>query len=633
MLSLPFLILCLGAGAALIVKPKQSAHIGCMTACLGCLLFIPAFLLHGANNHDPLLSLIFQLPIVVLGIAAAIHSIDYLKGHGDEHAGFYWFCFNLMLAAMLGVTIFNAPIPFLIAWEIMGLASAALVAFDYKSGVSMHAVWVYLAACHAGAAFLILMFLQPHASVLTLFILATLGFGLKAGFPGLHVWLPEAHPAAPAPVSAIMSGAMINLGFFGLLKFGLPHSLIATDPLTSTAGWTLLTLGITGALAGILFALPQKNMKRLLAFSSIENMGIISLGIGLSLLATAHALPTAAKLAGLGAMLHVLNHALLKGGLFLGAGSVFKATGTLNLDEMGGLQKRMPTTGTLFALNATGVCGLPPLNAFVGEFCIYLAAFQGIVHGSGAFFAACLCTVIALALTGGLAAATFAKTVGAAFLGAPRSTHAAEAREVPPSMRWPIIGLFAISVLMAVVGPFLIANVLPASLEANHGLIRMGIAFLLVYGVTGGLLFLRFRLLPRARETATGLTWDCGYAQPTARMAYTGTAFTQPLVDFFSPILHPRRRLVKPDGFFPKNAAVDLTVTDAGTRFLWDPIFAATSRFATRLQATQSGYLHAYVLTLVAAIAAMFIWAMFIDPKINGTTPASPPVSIVEAGE
>ena len=161
----------------------------------------------------------------------------------------------------------------------------------------------------------------------------------------------------------------------------------------------------------------------------------------------------------------------------------------------------------------------------------------------------------------------------------------------------------------------------------------MGIAFLLVYGLTGLLLFFRFRLLPRANETATGLTWDCGYAQPTARMAYTGTAFTQPLVDFFSPALQPRRRLVKPDGLFPKTADVELTVTDAGTRFLWDPIFAATSRFATRLQVAQSGHLHAYVLTLVTAIAAMFIWAMFVDPKINGATPETPTTSIIEVGE
>lgn len=612
MIFIPLAALVVGALIALPLKPRRAAIVGCAAACIGCVSFIPAFVLDTPEGADLLLALPFQLPIAVLGIAAAVHSLGYLKGHGEERAGFYWLCFNLMLAAMFGTTVFHKPIPFLLAWELMGLASAALVAFDLHSRETMRAVWVYLAACHAGAAFLILMFVEAGSatpSATAVFTLAALGFGLKAGFPGLHVWLPDAHPAAPAPVSAIMSGAMIPLGFYGIFMFGLQVLIVGAVAPVVAAGWTLLVLGIAGALLGILFALPQKNLKRLLAYSSIENMGIVAMGLGFGLLASG---TTEGVLAIFGALLHILNHALLKGGLFLGAGSVYKATGTLDMDAMGGLMKRMPATGAAFTLNAVAITGLPPFNAFLGEFLIFLAAFQGIVHGSGAFFTASLATVIALTLTGGLACAAFAKTVGAVFLGEPRSDAAARATEVPATMRWPALVLLALSALVALAGPFALAAFLLDVIAP--ALNRLGVATFLLIAVSGALLALRFRLLPRARTADAGPTWDCGFAKPTARMAYTGTAFAQPLMDFFSPVLRPARRLLKPTGLFPISASVEVAVADAGTRFLWDPVFAGFTRLSGRVQAAQSGHLHAYVLGMVAAVAAMFAWAMFAGP-------------------
>ncbi len=623
MLVIPFLILCISAIVALIVKPSLASRIGCLSVVVGSGLMIPATLLGDAaglpDRPAIALSVFFMLPIVVLGITAAIHSTGYLKGHGAENAGKYWFFFNLMLASMFGVTVLDHPIHFLFAWELMGITSAALVAFDHRARESMRAVWIYLAACHAGVVFLILMFVElgsaePYA--LTVFILAMLGFGLKAGFTGLHIWLPEAHPAAPAPVSAIMSGAMINLGLFGILKFGIIKTLGELP--FNVIGWTFLVLGITGSLLGILFALPQKNLKRLLAFSSIENMGIITIAMGLFALGRHYELDQMTILAIVGAMLHILNHALLKGGLFLSAGSVYKATGSLNMDMMGGLMKRMPLTGSLFTLNAIGLSALPPLNGFIGEFFIYMAAFQGIVHASGALFYASFSTITTLALTGGLAVAVYAKATGSVFLGEPRSEHARAATEVPKSMTDPIIGLFILSLLVAFLGPLTLDAMTDGAISSFfpdmiRGLLAASLIFTLL---SAFLLFFRFKALVRGSENIPGPTWDCGYARPTARMAYTGTAFTQPITDFMASILHPRRKLRKPESLFPSHSAIEVSVEDAGTRFLWGPLFGGFAKRAKKLHEFQSGSLHAYVLAMVVALAAMFIWAMSVHPEL-----------------
>lgn len=638
MIFFPFAVLIAGALIALPLQPRRAALAGCVAACLGCAIFIPFFLLGAPCAANLWATIPFQLPIVVLGIAAAIHSLDYLKGHGEEYSGFYWFAFNIMLAAMFGVTVCHSPIPFLLAWELMGLASAALVAFDFRSRESMRAVWIYLVACHAGAAFLILMFVEAGTATpsgAAVFTLAVLGFGLKVGFPGLHVWLPDAHPAAPAPVSAIMSGAMIPLGLYGIIQFGILEADF--ERLILPIGWTLLVLGIAGALLGIIFALPQKNLKRLLAYSSIENMGIVATGMGLSLLGTEFELWHVADLAIAGALLHVVNHALLKGGLFLGAGSIYKATGTLDMDAMGGLMKRMPATGATFALNAVAITGLPPFNAFLGEFLIFLAAFMGIVHGAGPFFAASLTTAIALGLVGGFACAAFAKAAGATLLGEPRSEAAANATEVPAAMRGSAFALLALSAAIALAGPFALAvffgNDFPAAATALN---RIGVATLFLTTIVAGLLALRFRFLPRSKTVDSGPTWDCGFAQPTARMAYTGTALTQPLMDFFAPILRPTRQTQEPEGLFPTFASNDVVVKDAGMRFLWAPALGALGRLARRIQAAQSGHLHAYILSMVAAVAAMFILAMSADPpapETDGPPPAETHGTVNPRGE
>lgn len=578
------------------------------------------------------LSAFFLLPIAVVGLAAACHSLGYLKGHDEHRQGVYWFFFNTTVLAMALVTAAATYVELLLTWELMGVMSFALVAFDYQEGRVRHAAWVYLLACHAGAVFLILMFvLQADglpAQACAALACGLLGFGLKAGFPLLHVWLPEAHPAAPAPVSAIMSAAMVNLGVYGILRF-----LPAVAP--AAIGWLLLGVGLTGALGGILLALAQDNLKRLLAYSTIENMGIVFLGLGLGFLGLAQD-NTAMAICGLGGgILHLWNHALLKSTLFLLAGTVYKATGTLALDKMGGLGKRMPATKTAFAGHAAALSGLPPGNAFLSEVMIYLAAFQGILGDSNLILAAAVLAAIALALTGGLAAAAFAKATAAVFLGEPRSSATGNAREAPWVMRAPAVFLTILAVGIFLTAPWLWEHVLPGVLQQAEltgtalvpsltatgrqtlaAVRNFSLVALVVAAALAGLRHWRLRRQP----LETRCTWDCGYALPTARMQYTGTAFTQPLTDFFNLTKGHNRATLPVEGYFPETAGVAIDVPDPADRFVWHPLSAITGRIADRTRRIQSGYLHLYILMVVVALATMLVYAAV--TTIPATQPA-----------
>lgn len=610
-----------GIGALLFSRsPGIAAAVGCgglLTGCAAALYPVIERLAAFAPQTDQLAGF-FQLPILILAAAGAVHSIGYLHGHGAGRGGIYWFFYNLTVAAMLAVTLCRGAVAFITAWEIMGVASFALVCFDFKSRSVNRAAWIYLAACHAGGALLIMMFIFPLNPTL-IFVLAVLGFGLKIGFPALHVWLPEAHPAAPAPVSALMSGAMIQLGFYGILFWA-----IRTPECFPLYGWTFLLLGLAGAFLGVLFALPQNNLKKLLAYSSIENMGIIAIGMGFGFLGVA-AGNSAMYLCGFGgAFLHMLNHALLKGGLFLGAGAVYRATGTLDMDRMGGLLRRAPAAGTFFTLNAIGLGGLPPFNGFLSEFMIYLAAFAGLTGERHLWlFVASLAALIVLALVGGLASAAFAKAVGAVFLGEPRTKSAARAVEPSMTMTVPVAVLFALGCGLLVLAPSLVHSHLPALCGMTVGpktmlefddyltaLAGVGRFSLIAVAIFLVLLFIRFRLLPRGGEERRAGTWDCGFAEPTARMEYTATAFSQPLVDLFRHILHPFRRLIRPRGLFPAEASLSESVEDGGLRWLWNPLFGWIGKLAEKIHFFQSGYLHLYILIMALALIVMLVWGL-----------------------
>ncbi len=566
-----------------------------------------------------LLETIFTIPIITVGLAAAIHATAYIHGEERRHFPRFWGFFIstiLSMAAVIlaGIFVAECELPLLVAWEAMALSSAGLVAFDSTKKSVRKATWIYLLACHAGVAALLLTFkLNCSATWTAAFFLAVIGFGLKIGFPPFHSWLPEAHPAAPAPASAVMSGAMIPLGFYGLLKFLSIHPMTLT-PNFETVGWTLLAIGAVGAVGGILFAVAQTNLKKLLAFSSVENMGIVAIGLGIGFLTLSDSnCSEKIHIAGLcfgGALVHVLNHAFLKGALFLGAGSILRQTGTLDLDKMGGLMRRMPFTGALFTLNAIGLAGMPPFNGFIGELAIYISAFAMIATGDTTLVVAGFVAAIALALSGGLAVAAYAKAIGGAFLGLPRTAKAAEAAETPRRM-W--IAMTILTILSVAMIPASICFLrYYANAYATDALTGAAIAGGALVALAVALILVRRFACPRGGIVTKSPTWDCGYHAPTARMTYTATAITQPLVDFFRKFLRTRKYIIPFKGApeDPTDAAIATETDDIALSSFWRPAFTYIARLFQRAHLLQNGSLHLYILIVILAVLTLLAFAL-----------------------
>ena len=332
----------------------------------------------------------------------------------------------------------------------MSLASFFLVTFEYEKPMVRQAGWIYLIATHIGTAFLIVFFILlgrqagsldfdkvsaiPSSLANIMFLLAVVGFGTKAGFMPFHVWLPYAHPAAPSHVSAVMSGVMIKTGIYGLVR---ALTLLGMPP--AWWCWVLIGIGAVSGVLGVLFALAQHDLKRLLAYHSVENIGIITIGLGVGLLGINTNSPTLAILGFGGGLLHVINHAVFKGLLFLGAGSVLHSSETGHIDLLGGLIKRMPVTAFTFLIGSIAISGLPPLNGFISEFLIYLGIFKNGISARFASIIPALVVIGSLALIGGLALACFTKAFGVIFLGEPRSNHAKEAHEVGFCMKFSMV--------------------------------------------------------------------------------------------------------------------------------------------------------------------------------------------------
>ncbi|MFH1023303.1 MAG: proton-conducting transporter membrane subunit [Planctomycetota bacterium] len=625
------------AGGILGLAPAVSAALGAPVETLRLPWGMPGGEFHVALDA---LSGFFLVPTLLLTALAAIYGAAYLAPHREgKSLGSSWFCFNLLTASMALVLTARNGILFLVAWEVMALASFFLVTFEHEKPGVRRAGWTYLVATHLGTAVLLVMFVimadaagsfdfdawtgvagRTAMSAGGLFVLAIIGFGTKAGFMPLHVWLPEAHPAAPSHVSAVMSGVMIKTGIYGILR-----ALAFLGPPPMWWGWTLVGIGVTSGVLGVLFALAQHDLKRLLAYHSVENIGIIALGLGLGLVGVSAGMPALAVLGFAGGLLHVLNHALFKGLLFLGAGSVLHATGTRDMDHLGGLMKRMPWTGMTFLVGAAAIAGLPPLNGFVSEFLIYLGAYRSAVGGSApAALVPGILVIGGLALIGGLAAACFTKAFGIVFLGEPRSDPAVHARECPLAMKLPMLTLAAGCVLVGLFPAPVVNALLPvitslvgepaprvaAALNLANGPLVMitGIAFLFLALTAGLILFRRWLLSDRPVENS--VTWDCGYARPTARMQYTASSYAQPFTALFRMFLRTRRRAVPPEGFFPKRASLATHTPDVSREGLFRPVFAATEDALGRLRGLQHGRIQSYVLYIVITLLALLAWKM-----------------------
>ncbi|MBI4616366.1 MAG: hypothetical protein HY720_22335 [Planctomycetes bacterium] len=584
------------------------------------------------------LSAFFLLPILGLSALAAIYGAGYLSGHTRKSLGASWFFYDLLVASMAMVVVARNGVLFLVAWEAMAVSSFFLVTTDHEKESVRLAGWTYLVAAHLGTAFLLVLFLllgreagsldfddfgvlaarSPELAGVV-FLLALVGFGTKAGFVPFHVWLPEAHPAAPSHVSAVMSGVMIKTGIYGLVR-----TLAWLGPPPAWWGWLLTAVGLVSGVLGVLFALAQHDLKRLLAYHSVENIGIIAMGLGLGLLGTTYGLPALAVLGFAGALLHVANHALFKGLLFLGAGAVAQSTGTREIEEMGGLLKRMPATGLAFLVGAVAISGLPPFNGFVSEFLIYLGAFQGTVRAGPAAAVPAVGAIAGLALIGGLAAACFTKAFGIVFLGEPRSKHAGDAREVGLAMKIPMLVLAAGCLAVGLLGPECVGALAQAVEDvaplppgevrgtlagAGGPLLAVSLAFCGFLVLAGGLALLRRRLLA-GREVGTTVTWDCGYARPTPRMQYTASSFAQPLVTLFASVLRPRRELPRVDVPFPSKTAFASRTPDVLEALIYRPVFAGIGRGLARLRWLQHGRVQLYVLYIALTLVVLLAWQL-----------------------
>lgn len=575
---------------------------------------------------DPL-SAAFLLPILALSALASIYAAGYLKDRSEGQLRQAIFFFHVLTISMCVVVTAKNAILFLLAWETMAISSFFLVMLDGHRSDVRRAGWMYLVATHIGTAFLLVLFAWmghaagsfdfdrwrnlPDVGTQTLaiwFILAVVGFGTKAGFWPFHVWLPEAHPAAPSHVSAVMSGVMIKTGIYGLIRI---VTLLGPPPLWW--GVVLLGIGLVSGILGVLFALTQHDIKRLLAYHSVENIGIIALGLGGWLLGTSCGMEEVALFGLTGAVLHVINHAMFKGLLFLGAGAVVHSTGTRDIERLGGLLKKMPVTGGTFLIGSAAISGLPPLNGFVSEFLIYAAFFKLAISSSagGALGAA---GVAGLALIGGLAAACFVKVFGVVFLGEPRTS--VSDHPSPISMTAPMIALAAGCIFIGVF-PAAAVRALTMPILETAGLVSM-IATLthvnIAIGALIGLLLvvsaIRLWILKNRPVTQT-VTWDCGYAAPTPRMQYTASSFIQPFTDLFRSILQPKEHQSFPKGYFPGEASFDSHSEDLATRRGWAPIFEWIQWLAGNFQGIQQGRVQTYLFYIFLTLAAILAFVLF----------------------
>jgi NADH:ubiquinone oxidoreductase subunit 5 (subunit L)/multisubunit Na+/H+ antiporter MnhA subunit len=382
---------------------------------------------------------------------------------------------------------------------------------------------------------------------------------------------------------------------------------------------------------GVLFALAQHDLKRLLAYHSVENIGIIVMGLGAGLLGISTGSPTLAILGFAGGILHVANHALFKGLLFLGAGSVIHGAHTREIDHLGGLLKRMPWTALTFLIGAVAISGLPPLNGFVSEFLIYLGAFKGASLAPGGSAVPLVAVIAGLALIGGLATACFTKAFGIVFLGEPRSDHPGHAHESGIWMIVPMVILTAGCFVVGIFG-FLIIRALPAVLTdfiqafapagpdaiairtellVASGYLKSYICGALALLVLIGLIALLRRRLLSGRSVGESPVWDCGYAAPNSRMQYTASSFAQPIIDFFDIFHRERKRYRPPQGYFPKAASFKTETLDTSQEGVYRPIFETVRRVLSKMQVMQQGRIQLYVLYIVLTLIVLFIWKLY----------------------
>jgi formate hydrogenlyase subunit 3/multisubunit Na+/H+ antiporter MnhD subunit len=537
------------------------------------------------------LSAFFILVTNFTVLTGLLYSNGYLSSYRatktSARFALHYFSYTWLHLSMLCVLMLREGTAFLISWELMAVASFMLILFEAEKRSTLKTAVNYLIQMHVGLVLLIIAFLLVEADTgqfgfdglptyflrhpnAPLFFLFFAGFAIKAGFVPFHTWLPAAHPAAPSHVSGVMSGVMIKMGIYGILRV-----LTSVQNDHYLIGIIIMVIAVITGLYGIMMSIVQTDLKKLLAYSTIENVGIIGIGIGLGAMGIGVGNPALIILGLGGGLFHVLNHSLFKSLLFYGAGSVYKATHTRNIDSLGGLIHSMPRTAALFLFGSVAICALPPLNGFISEILIYYGLFAGLQASSVFQTMSMLMTILALALIGGLALFGFSKAFGLTFLGSTRSDIHIEEKAVTPEMLFPklliagvilVIGLapmIFLSPLMAMIGEQFHVNSLPLVAPLVYALSRISLMGLILILITVVFLLIRKRVL-RPGKVTCGPTWGCGYTAGTARQQYTATSYAANFAELADPVLHEKLeyREIHEEDIFPVKRSFELRPVD-----------------------------------------------------------------------
>lgn len=571
---------------------------------------------------DPL-SAFFLVPVFLTGGLGSLYGLGYWKQkdhpHNAQRLQFFW---GFLVSGIGLLIIGRHALSFLLGWEIMALSAFILVSTEDENKETRKSALVYLISTHVSTLVLFGFFalwkwttgsfsLLPiaegavHPVLLNiLFFLALFGFGLKAGMMPLHFWLPGAHASAPSHVSAMLSGVMLKIGIYGLVRIFL---LLPAPPVIW--GGSILFFGLVSGLFGVIFALSQHDVKRLLAYHSVENIGIILMGLGLAFLGRSFQKPEWVALGMAGCLLHVWNHSLFKTLLFYGAGSVIRQTGRRNIDMLGGLSKSMPWTALFFLIGAIAISGIPPLNGFISEFIIFIGLIRPVTIDGRQTIGLAFSAPI-LAMIGALASACFIKVYTAVFLGSPRTHASLYVHEAPAAM---IIPMAILALICTTIGT--VPGLVVPILESVTGqmvlsqLIPLQTISWIAGGFFAGVLFIALGVLIKNRKRKRSVTWDCGYAEPTSRMQYTASSFGHSLTSMFGWVLRPQERKPKLKEIYPAPASLESHVDEVVLDRALAPVFHKVKKIFAWFNKFQRGQTQNYLLYILITVL-LFLFAL-----------------------
>ncbi|HQP03317.1 MAG TPA: proton-conducting transporter membrane subunit [Bacteroidales bacterium] len=585
------------------------------------------------------LSAFFILIINLTVTIGFLYAYGYLKPYFSEknslRFSIHYFSYLWLYFSMLLVSTTRDGFSFLVVWEIMALSSFLLVIFDAEERSIMKTGINYLIQMHIGMAFILTALLivekstgtmsfdalpeyfSSHSNILV-FCLFFIGFGIKAGFVPIHTWLPQAHPAAPSHVSGVMSGVMIKMGIYGIVRvlFSVQQDLLVI-------GVIILIISVISGLFGVMMAIIQHDLKRLLAYHSIENIGIIGIGIGLGVIGMANHNTALIILGFGGGLLHVLNHSLFKALLFYNAGSVYHATHTRNIEKMGGLMKKMPVTAMFFLIGSLAICGLPPFNGFISEYLIYVGMFKSLA-GAGLYQSILLLfSIAALALIGGLAVFCFTKAFGIVFLGSARSGEMEHAHEVEKSMllpQWVIIffiaaiglasSVFVIPV-MSIVSES-VGVIAPSGFTTLHSVSQISIiGGIFVVLVTVLLTWRHFHM--KNKTVVAGPTWGCGYTAPSPKLQYTATSYADNYLQLANPLLRSKvtSDTIEGEEYFPGVKRFETHSKDVVKTAMTDAPVNKFLELLKKIAVMQTGQIQHYILYAFVFMLLIFVLTYF----------------------